>query len=150
MPASRSGRGRAASTCICWQPERHEGDLEEAAQHLEEVQSTLGDQSPETMLEWAMLHAAGGDLDKVEAYLQDQARNHPQLLLLILEALAQGYVRVARLTAALNCMEECLAHEPDNVQALHLRGNIYRQLGSWPSAALDLRRVVEVDPERFE
>jgi tetratricopeptide (TPR) repeat protein len=129
---------------------RHEGDLEEAAQHLEEVQSTLGDQSPETMLEWAMLHAAGGDLDKVEAYLQDQARNHPQLLLLILEALAQGYVRVARITAALHCLEECLAHEPENVQALDLRGSIYRQSGAWPQAALDLRRVVELDPERSQ
>jgi tetratricopeptide (TPR) repeat protein len=129
---------------------RLDGDLEEAAQHLGEVQSTLGDQSPETIFEWAMLHAAGGDLDKVEPYLQEQARNHPQFLLLILEALAQGYVRVARITAALKCVDECLAHEPDNVQALHLRGNIYRQLGSWTRAAPDLRRVVELDPERFE
>jgi tetratricopeptide (TPR) repeat protein len=127
---------------------RRAEDFEEAVGRLQQVQSTLGDQSAETILEWAMLHAAGGDLDKVEAYLQDQARNHPQLLLFILEALAQGYVRVARITEALNCMEECLAHEPDNVEALYLRSNIYRQSGSWTKAAPDLRRVVELDPER--
>jgi tetratricopeptide (TPR) repeat protein len=127
---------------------RREGDFEAAVQHLQQVQFTLGDQSPETVLEWAMLHAAGGDLDKVEWYLQEQARKAPQHLLLILEALAQGYLRVARTASALLCMEECLAHEPDNVEALFLRSNIYRQSGSWTNAAPDLRRVVELDPER--
>ena len=129
---------------------RRDGDLEEAIQRLQQMQSTLGDQSPETLLEWAMLHAAGGDLDKVEEYLQDQARQNPQHVLLILEALAEGYMRVSRIAAALHCMDECLAHEPDNVQALYLRGSIYRQSGAWPQAAPDFRRVVELDPERSQ
>ena len=60
------------------------------------------------------------------------------------QALADGR------TTSRTLVEECLAHEPDNVQALHLRGNIYRQLGSWTRAAPDLRRVVELAPERFE
>jgi len=97
-----------------------------------------------------MLHAAGGDLDRVEAYLQDQVRKDPQHVLLILEALAQGYLRVARITAALHCVEECLAREPDNIQALDLRSRIYLQGGDWPQAVPDLRRVVELDPQRFE
>jgi tetratricopeptide (TPR) repeat protein len=127
---------------------RREGDFEQAVQHLQEVQSTLGDQSAETVLEWAMLHAAGGDLDKVEGYLQDQARKDPQHVLLILEALAEGYMRVSRIAAALHCMEECLAREPDNVQALYLRSSIYCQTGASAHAVPDLRRVVELDPER--
>jgi tetratricopeptide (TPR) repeat protein len=129
---------------------RRAGDFEQAVHYLQEVQFTLGDQSAETMLEWAMLHAAGGDLDKVEDYLQDQARKDPEHLLLILEALAEGYLRVARIAAALHCMEECLEHDPDNVQALHLRSSIYCQAGAWPQAVPDLRRVVELDPERPE
>ncbi len=126
---------------------RREGDFETAVGRLQEIQATLGDESPETFLEWAMLHAAGGDLEKVEGYLQDQARHDPQNLLLILEALAEGYLRVARVASALHCMDECLAHEPDDVHALYLRGNIYRQSGSWTKAAPDLRRVVELDPD---
>src|SRR5579875_108634 len=129
---------------------RRDGAFEEAAGYLQHAQSVLGSQSPETVLEWAMLHAAGGDLDKVEGFLQDQARKDPRHLLLILEALAQGYMRVSRIAAALRCMEEYLAHEPDNVQALYLRGSIYRQNGAWNKAAPDLRRVVELDPGRLE
>jgi tetratricopeptide (TPR) repeat protein len=128
---------------------RREGDLEQAALRLQEIQTQLGDQSSsDILLEWALLHAAGGDLDKVELDLRDQARKDPQHVLLILEALAEGYLRMARIAEALACVNEWLAHEPNNVQALNLRGAIYRQNGAWTKALPDLRRVIELDPER--
>jgi tetratricopeptide (TPR) repeat protein len=127
---------------------RRDGDFPEAFQHLQEVQATLGDQSSETLLEWALLHAAGGDLQQVEGYLQDLASNNPQYVPLILEALAEGYLHLSRVSEALQCVNEWLRREPDNVQALNLRSSIYRQDGSWTMAAPDLRRVIELDPER--
>jgi tetratricopeptide (TPR) repeat protein len=142
-PWSRSvGAHRLASRAA-----RRDGDLSEALERVQEAQSTLSDQSPETLLEWALVHAAGGDLEKVEAYLQNWGRDHPEQLPLILEALTEGYLKLSRVREALYCVEEWLARDPDNVQALYLRSNIYRQGNTWTKAAPDLRRVVELDPE---
>jgi tetratricopeptide (TPR) repeat protein len=127
---------------------RRHSDFPQALQRLQEVQSTLRDQSARTLLEWAMLHAASGDLIKVEGYLQERARNDPESVPLVLEALAEGYMHLSRISEALQCVDEWLRREPDNVQALYLRSNIYRQGGSWTKAAPDLRRVVELDPDR--
>jgi tetratricopeptide (TPR) repeat protein len=126
---------------------RRQGDFEEAQEHIRECQDRLGDTSPETMLEWSLLHAAAGHLDTVEGYLQDRARKNPKEVPLILEALAEGYSRMARMAEAIHCVNEWLAREPDNVQALYLRGNLARQTGSSQKSVADFRRVVELDPE---
>jgi tetratricopeptide (TPR) repeat protein len=126
---------------------RRDGDFPGAFQRLQKVQTTLDDQSPEVLLEWALLHAAGGDLENVEGPLLDQLRNNSPHTVLILEALTEGYVQMARIADALRGVDEWLARDPDNVKALYLRSNIYRQSGSWSKAAPDLRRVVELDPE---
>lgn len=127
---------------------RRDGALPEAAQLLQDVQSTLGDQSSDTLLEWSMLHAASGDLVTVERHLHDWASTDPQKFPLILEALTVGYIRLSRVAEALQCVNEWLERDPDNVEALYLRSSVYRQSGSWTRAAPDLRRVVELDPER--
>ncbi len=129
---------------------RREGDYNEAFRLLQEVQSTLGDNSSDTLLEWALLHAAGGDLNKVEGYLHEMSNTaDPQTLALIFEAVTVGYARAYRLVDALQCVNEWLAHDPDNVEALFLRGNVFRQSGSWTRAVPDMRRVVELDPQRL-
>src|SRR5262249_54487148 len=40
-----------------------------------------------------------------------------------------------------------LEREPDNVQALNLRGSLFRRLNAREKALTDFRRVVELDPE---
>jgi tetratricopeptide (TPR) repeat protein len=127
---------------------RRDGDIDSAAQRLRECQVELGDNSPETVLEWAMLHAAGGDLQPVEEQLYTRARQRPDLAPLILEALADGYIRTLRTVDALRCLEVWLGREPDNTQALYLRGNLFRQTDSLQNASADYRRVIELDPER--
>jgi tetratricopeptide (TPR) repeat protein len=127
---------------------RREGDFPGAFARLQHMQSVLGDQSPETLLEWALMHAAGGDLEDVEGFLLNQLRDESPYTLVILEALSEGYAVLGRIADALHAVEEWLARDPDNVQALYLRSNIYRQSGSWTKAIPDLRRVVELDPER--
>ncbi len=142
-PWSRSG----GMHLLAARAARRDGDFPEAFAHLQKAQSILGDQAPETLLEWAMQHAAGGDLEKVESYLQEQARKDSEHAPLIWEALIRGYMSVNRILDALQDVEEWLKHDPDNVQALYLRGSIYRQSGAWNRVAPDLRRVVEIDPE---
>jgi tetratricopeptide (TPR) repeat protein len=127
---------------------RREGDFPGAFERLKQMQIRLGDQSPETLLECAMLHAACGDLENVEGFLLDQLRNNSPYTLLILEALTEGYMVMGRTADALRGVDEWLARDPDNVQALYLRGYIYRQGGSWIKTIPDLRRVVELDRER--
>lgn len=127
---------------------RRDGAFAEATQLLQEVQSTLGDQSSDTLLEWSLLHAASGDLLTVQRHLHDWASSDPQNFPLIAEALTMGYTRLSRIGEALQCVNEWLARDPDNVEALFLRSAVYRQSGSWTRAAPDLRRVVELDPER--
>lgn len=129
---------------------RREGDFAGASAHLRQIQSVLGDQSPETLLEWALLHAAGGDLENVEGFLLDQLRNDSPYTLLILEALSEGYLVMGRTAEALHGVEEWLARDPDNVQALYLRSNIHRQSGSWTKAVPDLRRLVELAPDHVQ
>ena len=126
---------------------RRKGDVPEAFQRLEEVQSFLGDQSEDALLEWAMVHAASGDLEKVEGYLRNRAGNDPQRLPLILEAFTEGYLVVSRINEALQCVNEWLRRDPDNVGALYLRSAIFRQINAWAKAAPDLRRIMELDPE---
>jgi tetratricopeptide (TPR) repeat protein len=142
-PWSRS----VAAHLLAARAARRDGDIPDASQRLQEVQSTLGDQSPETLLEWALLHAASGDVEKVEKELQNWADRDPEQLPLILEALAEGYMHLSRVWDALRCVDGWLERDPDNVQALYLRSNILRQRGAWPKAAPDLRRIVELDPE---
>jgi tetratricopeptide (TPR) repeat protein len=126
---------------------RRDGDLDEADRRLHECQNTLGDHSPEFVLEWAMLRAAAGDLDAVEEHLKGRARQDPSQIPLILEALIEGYSRMARVLDALRAAEEWLTYEPDNVRALYLRGNIHRQVGAAQKSIPDYRRVIELDPE---
>lgn len=145
-PWSRNAR----THLLAARAERRDGDIESAARHLRECQSTLGDNSPESVLEWAMLHAAGGDLKPVEEQLYTHARQRPEQAPLILEALAEGYIRTSRAVDALRCLEAWLSQEPENTQALYLRGNLFRQTDSLQKAADDYRRVVELDPDRHD
>jgi tetratricopeptide (TPR) repeat protein len=128
--------------------DRRAGDLEAARTHLQKCQRLEPTPSEEVVLEWAMLHVAGGDLPKYEEYLQARVQTDPALAPLIWEALAVGYPRVCRIRDAMTCLEQWLTAEPDNVQALFLRGSLYRQLQVAQKYVPDLRRVVELDPER--
>ena len=107
---------------------RREGDFDAAAEHLHECQDTLHDNSPAVLLEWAMLCAARGDLDTVEAHLKERGRQDPDQAPLILEALGEGYLRLSRILEALHCADDWRTLEPDNVGAWALRGKIHRQV----------------------
>lgn len=129
---------------------RRQGQFEEAAQLLRVCQDTLHDNSPQAVLEWAMLRAAMGDLDTTAEPLRQAARQDPQLAPLVLEALTEGYLAMSRITDALHSSDDWLALEPNNVQAWFLRGKIHRRTGAVQAIVADYQRVLELDPQRTE
>jgi tetratricopeptide (TPR) repeat protein len=124
------------------------GDLEGANRHLRQAQRQRPGAPDEITLEWALLRASAGDLDEVEEYLHGRAARSPAEAALVREALAAGYARVYRVLDALSELEHWLAQSPDDVQALVARGNVYRKVKAYQSAAADFRRAVELDAER--
>jgi tetratricopeptide (TPR) repeat protein len=129
---------------------RLSGDFASAEQQLRECQRLQKTPSDDTVLEWALFHAAEGDLDNVEGFLQDYIRRNRGSAGPAREALAEGYLRMYRVLDALTLLQQWLDDQPNEVQALNLRGNLYWQISAMGKAADDYRRVVELDPRRRE
>ncbi len=132
------------------QAARREGDFEEARRLLHECQNTLHDNSPEALLEWAMLRAARGDLETTTEPLRETVRLQPAVLPVVYEALAEGYLTLSRVLDALRTADEWLKLEPNNPQVWFVRGKIHRHVGAVQTVAADCQRVLELDPERTE
>jgi tetratricopeptide (TPR) repeat protein len=124
------------------------GDLEAAKTHLEECQRREQTPSSESTLEGILLHATGGDLDEVEQYLLARADKEPELAPRIWEALALGYLRMYRILDAVSVLDRWLAYQPDNPEALFLRGTARRRVKNAQKAIPDFQRAVELDPQR--
>jgi tetratricopeptide (TPR) repeat protein len=129
---------------------RRLGDYAEARQRLKECQDLLKGTNPEVALEDALLRVTMGELSPYETVLRQRLEREPSRAPLILEALAEGYIRMYRVLESLACLNQWLEYEPDNVQALYLRGRAQQQARSWEKAAADYRRAVELDPKRAD
>jgi acyl-CoA-binding protein len=79
---------------------RLSGDFASAEQQLRECQRLQKTPSDDTVLEWALFHAAEGDLDNVEGFLQDYIRRNRGSAGPAREALAEGYLRMYRVLDA--------------------------------------------------
>jgi tetratricopeptide (TPR) repeat protein len=125
---------------------RRAGDADAAERHLSTCQR-LGWVAEAVELERALLRAQRGELARVEGYLLPGIRkDHPEAVL-ILEALAQGYLKTYRLGEALHCLDLWLQREPDCVPALVWRGEVKERRQQFTEAAAAYRRAVELDPD---
>jgi tetratricopeptide (TPR) repeat protein len=129
---------------------RRAGRLDVAESHLRQCKRLSAEKNEELDLEWALLLVTLGDLDENESYLLSRAQRNPQESLLVQEALVEGYTRLYRVLEALRYLERWLGQQPENPQALYLRGNLYWQVSAPHKAVPDYRRVVEIDPEHHE
>jgi tetratricopeptide (TPR) repeat protein len=131
---------------------RRAGLYPEAEHNLAEYQRLQGETAETALplaLERLLLQAQSGDITAVEKTLwQYVERNKPETSL-VLEALARGYVRVLRLSIAMNCLHRILERAPENVEALTMAGKaIDKGGGEVADAIKSFRRAVELDPER--
>jgi predicted Zn-dependent protease len=126
---------------------RRAGFHDEAADHLNECQR-LGGQTPATVLEWAMLAAARGEVAQNEPFLLARLAEGAPESSLILEALAQGSIEVYHLGLARHYLEELLAREPDNVLGLMWQGWLYETQGRDGNALENYRRAVRLRPRQ--
>jgi len=129
---------------------RRADDYASAEDHLRECQRLRGGATEETAFECALLHAAGGVLPATERFLRQRLREQPQDAPLVLEALAEGYLRMYRILDALGCLDQWLHDDPDNVRALMLKGNLFWQVKAPLKAIPQYRRVLELDAEQHE
>jgi tetratricopeptide (TPR) repeat protein len=128
---------------------RRAGLYAEAEAHLDRCQR-LGGVTDDTRLEWDLLHVQQGELGAAERRLRETITpEHPQARL-VLEALAQGYLKAERLADALEALALWLGRWPNDPQALAWRGWAAEHLGDARDAAGDYRRALESDPDHFE
>jgi predicted Zn-dependent protease len=127
---------------------RRDGAYEEADEHLDRCRPPGREPPPEARLERMLVRAAAGDLEAVEEPLLARAGKDPAAAPLIWEALAEGYTRMYRILEAAACLDRWLYFQPDDVQALVLRGKVWQQARAVQKAVPDYARAVELDPGR--
>lgn len=126
---------------------RLDGDSGQAQQYLQHCQQVQPN-NPAVLLEWALLRASVGELAAVEEYLRDEVRQGSSQTPLIQEALLMGYIRTYRLGQALASVEEWLKRQPEDTQALFLRGCVWQQIHRPEMALRSYHRAWELDPQR--
>jgi tetratricopeptide (TPR) repeat protein len=122
--------------------------LDEAEEHLRRCEELQGGQTEEQQLESLMIRAQKGDIDEVLPQLWPYVAEEKPQAPLVLEALANAYLGMARERAANECLTRWLEIEPNSVQALILEGVFAERTGNLVQASDSYRRVLELDPAR--
>jgi tetratricopeptide (TPR) repeat protein len=129
---------------------RRTGEFDWADHYLDQYQEQRGKDDEDLFIERVLVSAERGEVNSVSRFCQALVeRNHPATPL-ILEALANGYLRRARPGDAEQVLKEWLKRQPDNPQALHIRGQVYDEELRHHDAITDYRRVLAIDPKMEE
>ncbi|HLJ93551.1 MAG TPA: tetratricopeptide repeat protein [Gemmataceae bacterium] len=121
----------------------------EAEHYLVDYERRYGE-TEESRLEWLLLGVQQGDLAGELSYLQSLVDAKHSSTPLILEAMAKGYLRVARWASMLVCLNGLLQSEPTNPRALLLRGKRSEGIHDLERAARDFEHVLELVPDCSE
>jgi tetratricopeptide (TPR) repeat protein len=119
--------------------------LEQASRHLDDC-SRLNGPPDAISLERLLLRLQQGEMSGTEGSLVAYAQTDGPDVPLVLEGLIQGYLRGLRLDRARFYVEELLARQPDNAQALVWRGRIKEQFSQFPSAKEDYEKALRCLP----
>jgi Tfp pilus assembly protein PilF len=139
----------AEALLLAAQAARRACDYEAAARYLKGFRRAGG--LPDSAeLEQALTRAQRGDLQLVEADLWQAAQKDHADAPILLEALVRGYLATYRLNDALVCLNLWLEREPDELQALLWRADIYTRRLSHENALSDYRRAFGLAPERLD
>ena len=121
----------------------------DAKQYLQRCQE-LGGVTDNTRLEWDLLRVQQGDTTGIDARLRETiGPDHPDALL-VLEALARGYVRVERVADALQACDLWADRQPNHPWPFLWRGTIFERLNHFDRALEDYRQAVHNAPSDRE
>jgi tetratricopeptide (TPR) repeat protein len=119
--------------------------LAQAERYLKKCQE-LGGVTDATRLEWDLFRVQQGDLDDVHMRLRlTTTPEHPQALI-VLEALARGYIKCDRLRDALDACDLWLERQPAHPWPWLWRGGVFEQLGYHDKSLSDYERAFELAP----
>jgi len=128
---------------------RRAGAYEEAERGLEKYRQARGVDDAGSFEE--LLLSTERAVDQVAALCRRRVGQDDPDSPLILEALTRGYLRQYRLGEAHMCIDLWLQKQPDNPQALCLKGQFHLDYERAPDRAVaSYRRAVELDPEHEE
>jgi predicted Zn-dependent protease len=139
----------ARSHFLAAQVARRAGQYDRATEHLSRCEE-LGWPAEFVGLERSMMQAQQGAMSSA---LEDRLRSCIDKDIetdLVLEALADGYLRQMRPQDALSCLDKLLERQPRNAWALLARGRIYEGLNRPENADMDYRRLLEIEPDHDE
>jgi predicted Zn-dependent protease len=125
---------------------RRANRISAAAEHLRICQDFEG-VTRENSLESSLLRAQQGGLNDVESALHARVMKHDPDSVMILEALAKGYILVYRLNDAMIALGQLLELAPDHGQALFMRSRILNAAERTMLSIEDLRRAVDLYPD---
>ena len=137
------------TTFLAARTARRAQNLDEARQLLDRCEKLVHGQADLILFERTLLRAQTSekeDFDKVERYLWACVEAGHAEKPLVLEALANGYLRMFRYHAAYPCLDMLLKEEPNHVPGLVWRAWLWNNLGNDEEGLKDLRRLVELDP----
>src|SRR5579875_658625 len=118
----------------------------DTADHFLDLYQEIRKEDPQLNLERICLRAERGEPDAVASYCRMLVEQNDPAASLVYEALAQGYVHNYQLQRAQKILNHWLEREPNNPQALHLRGQIYDLELRHADAIQTYRAALAVDP----
>ncbi len=142
---------RSAIHLLAARTARRRDAYQEAERHLAACEQKEG-RTKAFVLEYLLLTAQQGELEGVERALQARTGSDDAEAVLVLEALAKGYVNRFWRPDALDCLNKLLQRQPEHPQALLMRARLGEDLArkgevEREAAALrDYEKAVEVNP----
>jgi predicted Zn-dependent protease len=128
---------------------RRAGSYDEAERCLDKYRQARGVDDAGSFEE--LLLSAERDVDQVAPLCRRRVEQDDPDAPLILEALTRGYLRQYRLGEASFCLDLWLQKQPDNPQALCMKGQFHLDYEHAPDRAVgSYRRAVELDPDHEE
>lgn len=125
---------------------RMAGELRTAEAHLNRSLKLSGGATEAAQLEFFLLRIQTGEVDRVVGPLIDAVeKGHPESEL-ILETLSIAYINTLRYKPAYACLTRWIEIAPDTAKAYQYRGWVLERLSQPKDAAVDYRKVLELDP----
>jgi tetratricopeptide (TPR) repeat protein len=128
---------------------RISGQLDQAQEHVIAAEKS-GGVSHNTALERSLQKVQRGEGSKEESFLIELLKKKDPQSILILEALAQGYLSSHRQGEAQSCLNQLLRQQPNHSKALLWRGMIAVETGKYDEALADYEKSVQLSPEDDE